>query len=252
VNRYDGPLEHSHTPEGIRRRLAAGIRHSYLRDSVYGAIDGAVTTFAVVAGVQGAELSSAIVLILGLANLLADGFSMGVSNLLGSRADAQLTERARSMEERHIALAPEGEREEVRQIFAAKGVEGDALEHVVEAITRDRRLWVDTMLREELGLQVDVPSPWRAGLVTFVAFVIVGAIPLLSYVALWLAPDLGFQPFAWSCALTGSAFFAVGAAKARFVGQRWFTSGAETLFLGGVAAALAYGVGVALRGLAQG
>ena len=82
-------LKETHTPRAVAERLAAPASHSYLRDFVYGAIDGAVTTFAVVSGVAGAELSGAIVLVLGMANLVGDGFSMAASNYLGSRAERQ-------------------------------------------------------------------------------------------------------------------------------------------------------------------
>jgi len=97
-------IKATHTPEAIRKRLLYGPEHSYLRDFVYGAIDGAVTTFAVVCGVAGAGLSTEVVIILGIANLIADGFSMAVGNLLGTRADQQLREKAQKMEELH----PEG------------------------------------------------------------------------------------------------------------------------------------------------
>jgi len=241
-----------HTPGAIQARLAAGPDHSYLRDFVYGAIDGCVTTFAVVSGVAGAGLSAGVVVILGAANLLADGFSMAVSNYLGTRAEQQLREKARRVEERHIATYPAGEREEIRQLFAAKGFAGQDLERVVEIITADTRRWVDTMLQEEYGLALRGPSPMRAALVTFLAFCTVGIIPLLPF----LSPLFGLPPqsrnFGWSIAMTGLAFFLVGALKGRFVEERWYISGLITLFVGGMAAVLAYLVGMVLHGLGIG
>jgi len=242
-------LGDEHTPEAVRRRLSAPPRISYLRDFIYGAIDGAVTTFAVVAGVEGADLSAAVVLILGAANLIADGFSMAVSNYLGLRAELQQVERARREEERHIELLPEGEREEIRQIFAAKGFAGEDLERVVDVITGDRELWVKTMLSEELGMGGAVPHPLRAGATTLLAFVVVGSLPLAVFVVDAIAPGGVAHPFAWSAALTAVAFFAVGSLKARFVGQAWWKSGLETLAVGGAAALLAYWVGALLSGV---
>ena len=90
-------LEAEHTPAAVAARIAADAKHWYLRDFVYGAIDGSVTTFAIVSGVVGAELSVRVILILGFVNLLADGFSMAVSNYLGTKADHQIVERARAI-----------------------------------------------------------------------------------------------------------------------------------------------------------
>lgn len=239
-----------HEPAVIRRRLEDGPEHNYLKDFVYGAIDGAVTTFAVVSGVAGAQLSSGVVIILGVANLVGDGFSMAASNFLGTRADHQLREKARSIEENHIKLHPEGEREEVRQIFEKKGFEGRDLERAVVITTSDKQVWVETMLREEWGLSLGGPTPLKAATVTFVAFMVVGVIPLLSYIAQYFAPLLVTAPFAWSTVLTAVAFFAVGATKARFVEQKWYWSGAETLFVGSLAAILAFVIGWMLRGIA--
>ena len=145
-------LEHGHNPRDIAKRLQKGPRVSYLRDWVYGGIDGTVTTFAVVAGVVGAELSTKALLILGAANLFADGFSMAAANYSGTKAEVEEYEQVRRMEERHVALAPEGEREEIRQIFEAKGFTGEALKSAVDVITAKRDRWIETMMTEEHGL----------------------------------------------------------------------------------------------------
>lgn len=244
-------LRAEHTAEAIHARLNGATQHSYLRDFVYGGIDGAVTTFAVVSGVAGAGLSSGVVIILGVANLVGDGFSMAASNYLGSKADLQVLQRARKTEEQHIEKYPEGEREEVRQILAGKGFAGHTLDEAVETITSNKKLWVETMLTEELGLSLDRPNPIKAAMVTFLAFIAIGALPLVSFVVSYFtATDSSSRPFLWSTILTGVAFFCVGAVKARFVLERWYWSGLETLAVGGIAAALAYAVGVMLSGVA--
>ena len=237
-------LEHGHTLEAIAARLSAGPRHNYLRDVIYGGVDGAVTTFAVVAGVVGAELSATVILIMGFANLAADGFSMAASNFLGTKAEREDFERLEAVERRHIEIIPEGEREEVRQIYRGKGFGGDDLERIVNLITADRTRWVRTMLTEEYGLPTEVRSPLKAALATFAAFCLCGLVPLLPYV-------FGArEAFGLSALLTGCVFFAIGSAKSRWSTASWWRSGLSTLAVGGLAAALAYAVGVLLRGVA--
>jgi len=234
-----GALEHSHTREAIRARLARGPQSNYLRDWIYGGIDGAVTTFAIVAGVAGADLSATVVLVLGFANLFADAFAMAASNYSGTKAERDDYARVLAIEQRHIALVPDGEREEIRQIFSAKGFSGDDLERIVAVITADRSLWAKTMATEEYGLSSATRSPVLAALSTFAAFIVCGLVPLVTYLA---AGDLG------ACVVAaGATFFGVGAVKSRWSPARWWRSGLETLLIGMSAAAVAFAVGLGLK-----
>ena len=238
-------LEHSHTVEAISERLAEDHKPNYLRDWIYGGIDGAVTTFAIVAGVVGANLSSSVIIVLGLANLIADGFSMAAGNYSGTKAETDDVERIRDIEKRHIALAPDGEREEIRQILQAKGLNGDTLEDSVAAITADEDRWIDTMLIEEYGMSPTVRSAVKSAASTFFAFLLCGAVPLLPF---FVTID---NAFVWSTVLTGGVFFAIGSAKSRWSLAHWSRSGLETLTIGLVAAGVAYGIGYLLKGLVE-
>ena len=249
MRRRAAALAADHTPRAVSRRLGQRPSPSYLHDFIYGAIDGAVTTFAVVAGVAGAGLDETVVIVLGGANLVADGFSMAASNFLGSRAERQRREHARREEETHIELVPDGEREEIRQIYAAKGFNGQDLEHIVDVITSDRELWAQTMMSEELGFGSTEPNEYRAALSTLAAFITIGFLPLLIYVYDLIAAGDVTRLFLWSAVLTGLAFAIVGGMKARFTDQSWWRSALETLAIGGLAAALAYGAGTLLESL---
>ena len=242
-------LKETHTPSAIKERLESGPKNSYLKDFIYGSIDGIVTTFAIVSGVIGAELSSGIIIILGLANLLADGFSMGVSNYLGTKSENELIDKAKSEELDHIKHYPEGEKEEIRQIFSKKGFSGDELENAVETITSDLNRWVETMLQDELGFSLSKKSAIKSGLATLIAFILIGFIPLASFVINWMKPGIIEKPFLYSAVFTGIAFFLVGAYKTKFVGKNWFINGLEVLFVGGSAAFIAFYIGRLLKTL---
>ena len=230
-------LEHDHSADAIRRRLARGPTSNYLRDWVYGGIDGAITTFAIVAGSVGAGFSTRIALILGCANIVADGFSMAAANYSGTKAEHDEYRRLRTVEERHIRVDPKGETEEIRQIFAAKGFDGADLERLVAVITADRQRWIDTMMAEEYGLSQLPRSPVMAALSTFAAFMIFGLVPLI--------PLLGGlpSPFIMAIGLTTLAFVVIGAVKARWSTAPWWRSSAETAVIGLSAAALAFAIG---------
>ena len=238
---HDHDLEHKHTPEAIAKRLDAGPDQSYLRDWVFGGIDGAVTTFAVVTGVVGAQLSPRVILILGCANLLADGFSMAAGNFSATRSEREQFEHYKRVEQRHIRETPEGEKEELRQIYQRKGFVGVELERMVERIASDKDLWVRTMLTEEYGLPLEIRSPWSAAFTTMTAFVACGLVPLLP----WL---LDFPaPVAWSVGLTGATFLVIGSLKGRWSVRHWIWTACETLAIGGGAAALSWVIGRLLR-----
>lgn len=179
----------------------APVRFSWLREFVYGGIDGTVTTFAVVAGVAGAGLSPAVVLILGLANLLGDGFAMAAGNYLSTKADRHLEESRSEDPDRPSA------------------------KHAAERIAR------------------------RAAFVTFVSFVVLGAVPLAPF-AIGFVVDLEGVAFALSTVATGLVFAFIGVAKGRVTRRNVAYSVAETLVIGGAAAGVAFGVGYLLRGLA--
>lgn len=234
---------HSHEPDDIRHRLEKGPKESYLQEWVYGGIDGVVTTFAIVAGVSGASLSAVIIMILGLANLIGDGFSMAAGAYSAARTEVDNYERLRKIEDRQIDKDPEGEREEIRQIYNAKGFEGDDLENIVDTICADRENWIEIMMQEEYGLSSIQKSPFKTGAHTFAAFVLCGTMPLLPF--LLKLP----HAFGWALALSTLTFFAIGSFKSRWSVYRWWSQGLETMFVGLIAAGLSYIIGYGLKNI---
>ncbi len=236
-------MEHAHTREAIHRRLAQAPSQSYLRDWVFGGIDGTATTFAIVAGVVGAHLAPSVILILGGANLIADGFAMAAGNYLSTRSELEEFRHAEAVERRHIGSYPEGEREEVSEILQGLGIVGDLLDRAVTAVTADRDRWVRVMLRYEYGLPDSVRSAWRAAGSTFLAFLLCGMVPLVPFVA-------GLKSaFPVASGATALMFVLIGALKSRWSVEPWWQSGLKTLLVGGGAATVAYVIGSWLRNL---
>jgi VIT1/CCC1 family predicted Fe2+/Mn2+ transporter len=211
--------------------------NSYLSDAILGAVDGGVTTFGVIAGAFGGGLGSQVIIILGFAKLISDGFSMAASNFLRTRSQFESLEKARNTERHHIRYIPEGEKQEIRQIFSRKGFEGEILERIVETLSEDEDQWVDIMLSEELGLPRRVPNPLRAAISTFIAFILIGLVPLFPF----LLPMLSLQQALWiSGGMTAVTFLGVGLLKGLALKQPVWNSGIQTLLTGSGAAALAY------------
>jgi VIT1/CCC1 family predicted Fe2+/Mn2+ transporter len=219
-----------------------GNLQNYLREFVYGGIDGAVTTFAVVAGAVGANLDASIIIILGFANLLADGFSMSVGAYLSAKSENENYQKHRSIEYWEVDNIPDKEREEIVDIYKAKGFEGDLLQKVVDVIVSDRDRWVDEMMKDELNMIEESKSPFKIGLATLISFILIGFIPLMVYVYDFLNETV-FDLFFWTSVFTGIAFIVIGWLKSYVNQTNVYKSVLETLALGFVAALVAYFVG---------
>jgi len=226
-----------------------GASHQYIGDMVYGGLDGIVTTFAIVSGVAGANLGSGIILVLGLANLLADGFSMAAGAFLALKSELEYYDREREREAWEVKHFPEGERTELLEIYKAKGYSTDDAETLVSIQAKDERIWIDEMMIQELGMLRDERKPILSALATLGSFIVAGSVPLLVYLTGLFFPIDSRASFAISTLLSAAALFSLGAAKVLITGRSWFHSGLEMLAVGGLAAGVAYLVGYLLRGL---
>jgi len=221
----------------------------YIKSIVYGGLDGIVTTFAVVAGVAGAALSSGVVLIMGFANLVADGLSMAIGDFLSTQAENEYNRAERERESWEVEHYPEGEKREMEELYVARGMAPGDARAVTEVLARNKQAWVAVMMAEELGIVESGGSPFRNALATFLSFAFFGIIPLAAYVGSRFLEPLRPYTFVLSCVLTGLTLFVLGALKSRFTRRGWLVSGAEMLLVGGLAAAAAYGIGLALSRL---
>jgi vacuolar iron transporter family protein len=222
----------------------------YIKSLIYGGLDGIITTFAVVAGVAGASLNAGVVLILGFANLIADGLSMAIGDYLSTKAEMEYEEAERERELWEVEHYPEGEKQELIELYMEKGLTKEDAALITETISKNKKAWVDVMMVEELGIISESESPLKNALVTFFSFVVFGFIPILIYVLAKFIPGLQGNTFLIACGLTGLTLFALGALKVKITSKNWFLSGLEMLIVGGVAAAAAYIVGTLLSGLA--
>lgn len=213
---------------------------AYLSDVIFGANDGIVTTFAVVAGSVGANLSPAVVVILGFANLFADSLSMGLGNFLGKKSERSYERGLRKKEEWEVEHFPKIERQEIREIFATWGFAGQDLERAVAIVSRNKKVWVDFMMTEELGVFAhEGGTPFKHGLAIFGAFILAGLLPIFPF----LFGATGTGTFLVAATLAGLAMFTIGALRARITPMHWWIAGLEMLAVGGIAAGVAYLIG---------
>ena len=224
---------------------------AYLGEFVYGGIDGAVTTFAVVSGAVGAGLNNEIIIILGFANLLADGFAMSVGAYLSSKSVKDNYNKHKLIEYWEVDNIPESERDEVKAIYRNKGFEGQLLEDVVDTITADRDRWVDVMMKDELMMSEETKSPVMMGVVTYISFILIGLIPLVIYVWDYISHFPG-NLFVWTSIFTSLAFIFIGFLKTYVTQTSKLKGILQTLVLGVLAAMVSYFVGDILEGIITG
>ncbi|MCE5256513.1 MAG: VIT1/CCC1 transporter family protein [Spirochaetaceae bacterium] len=222
----------------------------YIKSVIYGGLDGTITTFAAVAGVAGASLSPGVVLIMGLANLLADGLSMSIGDYLSSKSQKEYEAAERAREAWEVENYPEGEKRELVEIYGERGMSDEDARAVVEIVAKDRKSWVDTMMVEELGIISSDESPMKNALATFASFALFGFLPISAYVLGMFIPAVAAIRFPLACILTAATLFGHGALKTAVTAKKWYVSGLEMLLVGSVAAIAAYLVGMLLGGLA--
>ncbi|MHA6346312.1 VIT1/CCC1 transporter family protein, partial [Roseivivax sp. CAU 1761] len=199
-----------------------------LRDAVFGAVDGAVTTFAIVAGAAGAGLATHIVVVIGIVSVLADGISMAAADWLGVRTDADHTVR-------HGRSGRGGDILAAKRTLLEAGVPPERLEACLDRVATD-------LAASQPVTRGSTIHPGRAALTTFLAFVTAGMMPLWPFIL-----NLP-RPFATSAFATAAAFVIIGYIRGAWTSRKRLHTMVETTLIGGGAAIVAYAAGIVLSG----
>jgi VIT1/CCC1 family predicted Fe2+/Mn2+ transporter len=241
---YSSPAPH-HMPvnvEDIGRRHQSSGAGNTLRAAVFGVNDGLVSNAALILGVAGAAAESGVILLTGTAGLLAGALSMAAGEYISVRSQREMFEYQIGLEREELEQYPEEEAAELALIYAAKGIPRDEAEKLTRRLFQDPEHALDTLAREELGLNPDeLGSPAKAAIASFLAFAAGAIIPLFPFVL----PVSG-QPLALSIALTGISLFSVGAVLSLFTGRQALLGGLRMLAIGSAAGATTYFIGNAL------
>jgi VIT1/CCC1 family predicted Fe2+/Mn2+ transporter len=221
----------------------------YIKSIVYGGLDGIITTFAVVAGSVGGELSFKVALILGFSNLLADGFSMAVGDFLSTKSQNEYEKNIRYKKQIDITQHPEQEKGQLMNSLTEQGINTNDANLLVDTLAKYDKPFVNQVMKLEYGSNTTEGSPVKNAVVTFLSFSIFGIVPLLIYVLAMYIPSLLDNSFFIASILTGMTLFSLGAMKSKVIHTNWLRSGFEMLLVGGLAALVAYVVGAFLGGL---
>lgn len=223
---------------------------SYVKSIVFGGLDGIITTFSIVAAVAGASLSSEIVIMMGFANLLSDGISMGLGDYLSESAERDYIRSERAREQWEIEHIPEVELQEMIDLYKAKGVSENDAKNILSTMMKYNDLFLDHMMVLELGLQpIDEDEhPSKNGLVTFGSFVAFGSVPMWVYLIIWGTDYTDSQgTFGIACAFTALTMFLLGSTQAKITKQNVVKTGFVMMLNGCFAAAAAYLIGWGLE-----
>jgi VIT1/CCC1 family predicted Fe2+/Mn2+ transporter len=236
ARRFHPPFhsEDWHTPQG-----------RFIREVMFGINDGLVSTIGFVAGATGSLMQTRLVLLAGVASLVAGALTMGIGAYLASKSQREFFESERARERREIEEVPEDERKEIRDIYTRLGFQPDEVEMIVRRVTSNKDLWVQTMMREELGILEETVNPAKIGLLMMAAFTIGGIPPLLPY----LVAQEPLRALNFAVGVSLLALFLVGVAKTALTQQPWFKSGLEVVFLGSLAAGIGFGIGKVVSSL---
>jgi VIT1/CCC1 family predicted Fe2+/Mn2+ transporter len=217
---------------------------SYIRDLVFGFGDGVNTSLGIVAGVGGAVIAADVVILAALIGMFTGAKAMAVQNYLAVKSQKEVLESEIKREEFEIEHMPEKERQEIEDIYRSKGFHGDQLKGIVDKITSDKQVWLNTMLTEELGLNLEIiGSPLRGALVMFGAFLLGGILPILPYFVV-KSGSLSSMSAIWiAIALSVASSFIIGAIKSRMAKKNWLKGGIEMAGLGTGIALVGYGIG---------
>ncbi|MCI4328906.1 MAG: VIT1/CCC1 transporter family protein [Thermoplasmata archaeon] len=202
-----------------------------LEDSVFGVLDGVITAVSLSVATAGVvRLDHAGVFLTVVAAAVAGALSMFSGALLSARGKRDLVARERAREEREVDEKPEEERREVHDIYRARGFTEEETEILLRRITSDRKLWIDTMMRDELGLPPEVEAEPLTHAGTIGAYYLLGGIlPALPFLTGWLPV---FQELELSVAIASAELAAVGVFEAHYAGKRWFQGLGEILLIG--------------------
>jgi|SRR5579859_1516668 len=237
--------------EGKGVQLHGIVDSKILKAAVYGANDGIITTFAVVVGVAGAGLPPSIVLILGIANLIADGIAMGIGDYLGERSEQGLKKYQYEVEKWEIANIHHEEKLELAAFFEKRKVKEPELNQLVTIISHYPELWAELGFIEEMGSSPEATNHlWQTGFTTFWSFVLAGALPLLPYALRAVGLPITLQQeFPASVIATGATLFFIGSLRTVLTKGRWWRNGLEMLAIGALAAVAAYIGGAVVKSL---